>query len=242
MAESLIGSIVNGQYTKTTASTDATNSDSTVSTSKTATNEGTAYNEEMFLQLLVAEMQYQDPLEPTDNGEYVSQLASFTQIEAIQSVQADMKSIQATSLVGQAVSLNVDNEEVYGIVDFVRSDDDGEMYLSIDGEEYSLDDLISVIDNDYYSDALMATTAQEAILKLPSASDLTLSDEEDVAAVTSLLSSMSERSLNMIDSDTTTYYQKVVTRMNELIKASESADTDSESSSESEDSTEETEG
>lgn len=35
------------------------------------------YDKEMFLKLLVAEMQYQDPLEPTSNTEYVSELASF---------------------------------------------------------------------------------------------------------------------------------------------------------------------
>lgn len=44
------------------------------------------YDKEMFLKLLVAEMQYQDPLEPTSNTEYVSELASFSQIEAVQSV------------------------------------------------------------------------------------------------------------------------------------------------------------
>lgn len=41
------------------------------------------YDKEMFLKLLVAEMQYQDPLEPTSNTEYVSELASFSQIEAV---------------------------------------------------------------------------------------------------------------------------------------------------------------
>ena len=43
------------------------------------------YDKEMFLKLLVAEMQYQDPLEPTSNTEYVSELASF-QIEAVLSL------------------------------------------------------------------------------------------------------------------------------------------------------------
>lgn len=35
-----------------------------------------------FLQLLVAQMQYQDPLEPTDNTQYIAQMATFTQVEA----------------------------------------------------------------------------------------------------------------------------------------------------------------
>ena len=33
-----------------------------------------------FLQLLVAQMQYQDPLEPTDNTQYIAQMATFTQV------------------------------------------------------------------------------------------------------------------------------------------------------------------
>src|SRR5574344_947446 len=34
---------------------------------------------DQFLQLMVAEMQNQDPLEPTDNSSYMAQLATFTQ-------------------------------------------------------------------------------------------------------------------------------------------------------------------
>ena len=36
---------------------------------------------DMFLTLLVAEMQNQDPLEPTSNTEWVSQYATFTQVQ-----------------------------------------------------------------------------------------------------------------------------------------------------------------
>ena len=35
---------------------------------------------DQFLTLLCAEMQYQDPLEPTSNTEYVAQLATFSQL------------------------------------------------------------------------------------------------------------------------------------------------------------------
>jgi len=37
-----------------------------------------------FLQLLVAQMQYQDPLEPTSNTEYIAQYATFSEVEQIQ--------------------------------------------------------------------------------------------------------------------------------------------------------------
>ena len=35
---------------------------------------------DQFLQILCAEMQYQDPLEPTSNTEYIAQLATFSQL------------------------------------------------------------------------------------------------------------------------------------------------------------------
>ena len=36
---------------------------------------------EVFLQMLTAQAQYQDPLEPMDNSEYAAQLAQFSMVE-----------------------------------------------------------------------------------------------------------------------------------------------------------------
>ena len=47
---------------------------------------GDSLDKQAFLQLLVAQMQYQDPLEPMDNTEYISQLAQFSALEAISAV------------------------------------------------------------------------------------------------------------------------------------------------------------
>lgn len=41
-------------------------------------NVGNTMGQEQFLQLLVAQMQYQDPLEPTSNTEWVAQMATFS--------------------------------------------------------------------------------------------------------------------------------------------------------------------
>lgn len=45
-------------------------------------------------------MKYQDPLEPTDNTEYISQLATFSQLEETQNMQASLQEMEANSLVG----------------------------------------------------------------------------------------------------------------------------------------------
>ena len=43
-----------------------------------------------YIELLVAQMQYQDPLEPTDNTEYISQLATFSSLEEMQNISVNM--------------------------------------------------------------------------------------------------------------------------------------------------------
>ena len=40
----------------------------------------------MFLQLLVAQMRYQDPMNPTDSSQFLSQSAQFTALEKMQDV------------------------------------------------------------------------------------------------------------------------------------------------------------
>jgi flagellar basal-body rod modification protein FlgD len=68
-----------------------------------------------FLNLLMRQLQYQDPLKPMDNQEFTSQLTSFSslnqlvdlnaKLDTLQSVQLAMTQLQATSLIGKEVSV-----------------------------------------------------------------------------------------------------------------------------------------
>jgi flagellar basal-body rod modification protein FlgD len=49
-------------------------------------------NEDQFLQLLVAQIQYQDPTNPTDSTAFVTQLAQFSQLEQIIAIRGDIES------------------------------------------------------------------------------------------------------------------------------------------------------
>ena len=84
--------------------------DYTDSTAKKNEALGSNLGYDQFLQLLCAEMQYQDPLEPTSNTDYVAQLATFSQLEATLSVKDSQQSSMANSLVGQQVILRVENK------------------------------------------------------------------------------------------------------------------------------------
>jgi flagellar basal-body rod modification protein FlgD len=76
-----------------------------------STNKELGKNE--FLNLLVAQLNNQNPLEPQGNGEFIAQLAQFSQVEGIEKLNTSMSSLvtgyqssqalQASSLVGRKV-------------------------------------------------------------------------------------------------------------------------------------------
>lgn len=111
-----------------------------------------------FLTLLVAEMQNQDPLEPTSNTEWVSQYATFTQVQQLSEMGNAMDQLRANSMVGKEVVMKVTSESTGevsykdGIVEYVLVEN-GKTMLVIDGDKYSIDDLDSVL-SDEYSEAL----------------------------------------------------------------------------------------
>jgi flagellar basal-body rod modification protein FlgD len=50
-----------------------------------------APSEEVFLQLLVSQIQNQDPLNPTDSTQFVSQLAQFSELEQVVAIRSDIE-------------------------------------------------------------------------------------------------------------------------------------------------------
>ena len=71
-----------------------------------------ALGKDAFLQLLVTQMKYQDPLDPQDNSEYLSQLAQFSALEQMTNVSkglADVSkivdNINSSVLIGQLSSM-----------------------------------------------------------------------------------------------------------------------------------------
>ncbi|GCD89544.1 flagellar hook capping FlgD N-terminal domain-containing protein [Nocardioides sp. LS1] len=102
-------------------------------------------DKEMFLQLLVAQLRYQDPMNPADSSQFLSQSAQFTSLEKMQDV-ADQTSallsaqvsFGASNLVGKPVTyLDADGGSVSGTVQSVTFDANGPM-LVVDGALVSL--------------------------------------------------------------------------------------------------------
>ena len=156
----------------------------TESTTETTTSAGNDLGYDEFLQLLCAEMQYQDPLEPTSNTEYVAQLATFSQMEATLSMQSTIESSNANSLVGQYVIIKTTSStgvttSVEGFVDYVQKEN-GDQMVSVNGSLYNLSDVYQVADSEYVEAVTVANAFSTQVSKLPSAAQLTLSDKTDV--------------------------------------------------------------
>lgn len=95
--------------TTTTDPTDATTS--TGSTGSTGSSDNSALDPQAFLQLLVAQLQYQDPSSPADMSSFMTQTATLSQTQAITSMQQTMQTLltseqsqAATSMIGQTVT------------------------------------------------------------------------------------------------------------------------------------------
>lgn len=106
---------------------------------------GGSEDKQMFLELLVAQLRYQDPMNPTDSSEFLAQSAQFTALEKMQAVAdqtaallASQISFGAAGLVGRYVTyLKEDGTAVSGLVESVQFDETGPA-LSVGGNLISL--------------------------------------------------------------------------------------------------------
>lgn len=181
-------------------------------------------NKDMFMQLLVAEMQYQDPLEPTDNSQYIQQLYSMSQTESVLEVQADVEEMTTKSLVGKYVTcFDKDlNKTVEGKVDSVTKMDD-EWKISINGEVMSVSSIQMVHDGNYFEAVSAADKLDEMVKKLPDQSDLRPGHKDKLQEAVDLYNTMDEYARGFLGTGIEDKLKGLVSRMNALLKADEPA-------------------
>lgn len=101
-----------------------------------------------FFALLVTQMQYQDPIKPMSDQEFVAQVAQFSSLESIQNLSQQFERFvelqqwsthlgQATGLIGKTVDLAVDDVAVTGEVSAVRLVD-GAVKLVVNDTPYDI--------------------------------------------------------------------------------------------------------
>jgi flagellar basal-body rod modification protein FlgD len=82
-----------------------------------------AINQEDFLKVLLAQLQFQDPLKPLDNNQFIAQFAQLTSLEQTQQLNDKMDSLlalqnggQALDLIGHSVETTTPNGNLVGQV------------------------------------------------------------------------------------------------------------------------------
>ncbi len=198
------------------------NLDTSSSTSATTTASG--YDKDSFLKILVAQMKYQDPMEPTSNTEYISQYATFTQVEQLSNMANSMSLSRASEMVGKTVTITQTNSEtgktteVQGIVDYVNYSGN-KAYVNVNGTNYDIDNVSQVLDTDYTNALDVVSDFQDAIDELPSSLEL-VTDEDYGETIDSMYtyytSVMDDRSKGLMDKEYVTALLQYVNRIDEL--------------------------
>ena len=142
---------------------------------------------ESFLKLFVTQLQNQNPLDPTDNTEFMSQLAQFSSLEQEQkqteylsksnsissaSLQLDQIAL-ASTFIGKTIkysssssdSSDSSSETLSGVVDGVKLEEDGTVSFIIDGESVSISNFLEV-DNTTTTTSSSSTTSSNILSKL----------------------------------------------------------------------------
>ena len=108
---------------------------------------------DQFLELLTTQLKNQNPLEPMDNKQFVSQMAQFSSLEQMNNMNSSLNSFlkfqkisQAGSLVGKKVEvLNSDTgSNITGVIEKANVTGE-ETTITIDGKKYPLVNIQQII-------------------------------------------------------------------------------------------------
>ena len=197
--------------------------DSQNSLKKAKSSDNNGMDKDAFLQLLVAQMQYQDPLEPTSNTEYISQYAQFSQVEQMQNMASTSELARATSLVGKEVYIKTtdskgDPKLLYGKVDYVVFENN-KAYLAIDESLYSLEDLDTVVDLDYKNAFDKAYDFTVELNKLPVVSSIDLSYAEKIDKLEKIYNEMTDYEKSFLTDENVEKLKKYIEKLKEVREA-----------------------
>ena len=126
--------------TKSTTSTSSTNGTSNKSGSGIGAAAGMGKDD--FMLLLMAQLKNQDPMKPMEDKEFITQLAQFSSLEAIEKMTSQMEEltgsqmlVQAATLIGKQVSAKLASGEVVsGTISQIKMQD-GKPIAVVNGKD-----------------------------------------------------------------------------------------------------------
>lgn len=198
------------------------------SLSKANEKSNSGMDKDAFLQLLVAQMKYQDPLEPTSNTEYISQYAQFSQVEALNNMSTTMELSRYSTYVGKEVILESTDgsgksTQTRGFVDYVTFEE-GKAYLSIEGNLYKASDIVSVISSEFSTAEDIAKQFAQTIKDLPAIDQITIENNGNtITNLLNLYNSIGDYEKSFIDDDDVIKMKLYVAKLNDLLIAAANA-------------------
>lgn len=132
------------------------------SAKRTGTRNTGELGKDDFLNLLITQLRYQDPMEPLDDKEFIAQMAQFSSLEQMQNMNSSLSQVQAFSLIGKrAVGSVIDetSEQVKAIEGEVTSVkmSAGKTYAVINNTDVPIDRITNVSDASEYNGAGIQT-------------------------------------------------------------------------------------
>ncbi|AFV02539.1 Flagellar basal-body rod modification protein FlgD [Dehalobacter sp. UNSWDHB] len=124
----------------------------------TSSTDGATLDKQAFLQLLIAQLQNQDPMSPTDNTQFVAQLAQFSSLEQLSNMSTAMTELkeslvtlnsqslltQGAAMIGKQVTwTDSAGASQSGTVTSVKWSD-GSLALVVGDAELSLEDITEI--------------------------------------------------------------------------------------------------
>ncbi|MDD4601091.1 hypothetical protein SDC9_08889 [bioreactor metagenome] len=120
------------------------NQTSAATTKQTTSSSNPGMGKDDFLKLLVTQLQYQDPMNPMEDKEFIAQMAQFSSLEQMQNLNSSMMTVQASGMIGTKVTWTADNgDELSGIVSAVKITD-GKPSLLVGDVSVALDKVTKV--------------------------------------------------------------------------------------------------
>lgn len=97
----------------------------TTPSSQEATNPNGMIGQDGFLQLMIAQLRSQNPLNPASNTEYIGELATFTELEQMTNLANAGELSGGIALIGHQVTYNGASGSASGTVESVHSSSSG---------------------------------------------------------------------------------------------------------------------
>jgi flagellar basal-body rod modification protein FlgD len=145
MGVNSVSSLNSSNVWKTSAATEST----AASNGKTRTTGTSQLNFDDFLELLTTELQYQDPLEPVSNSEYVAQMAQMSSLQQLQTLGQSVNTANAAGMIGKTITFQTTDSSTQekliqsGKVESVVVKNNN-VYLKVDGAQVPYGSIIEV--------------------------------------------------------------------------------------------------